>query len=295
MNKSISVAVVMTVFNRKEQTEKCISSILKEMDHMSLNTDFYVTDDGSNDGTRELFKHYQEMYTNSKFVVLEGSGSLFWNKGMHLAYGEALKQTSYDFYLWVNNDVEFFTGFLSEILRDYSRAREKQEYVIICGGVRYRDRNELSYGGAINHSEINPYNRTLLTPNGHIQECDCVNGNCLLIPSETAALIGNIDERYEHGFGDFDYGYRLIRAGGQPYVASEFVGKCDRNSIIGSWKDTSLPINKRFLLKNKPTGQPPYSHKIFLKKWFPKLWFYYWIKPYIGIVSSSLTYRIRKS
>lgn len=293
MINSISIAVVMTVFNRKDKTDKCISSILKEIIDDSIKIDFYITDDCSTDGTDNLIQQYKINYPTNKFVVLEGTGKLFWNKGMHLSYGEALKN-NYDFYLWVNNDVEFEKGFLSGLIKDYYEAQKQNNLVIICGPVRYKDKYEISYGGAINESAINPYKRRMVTPVGRIQECQCINGNCLLIPKETASLIGNVDERYEHGFGDFDYGYKLIECGGQPYSASNFVGICDRNSIIGSWKDSSLPLRKRIELKNRPTGQPLYSHKIFLKKWYPRLWVYYLIKPYVGIVSSSLINKIRK-
>lgn len=293
MNNSISIAVVMTVFNRKEKTKKCIESILKEVNDSSIDIDFYITDDGSTDGTKDLIKGYQKKYKDSKFFILNGSGNLFWNKGMYLAYGEALKN-KYNFYLWVNNDVEFYSGFLSVLIKDYNKSKNNNQSVIICGAVRYIDKNELSYGGSLNKSKTNPYKRELIMPNGEIQKCHCINGNCLLIPSETSELIGNVDERYEHGFGDFDYGYKLIEAGGQPYIASRFVGICDRNSIVNTWKDSSLSIKRRIELKNKPTGQPPYSHKIFLKKWFPKMWLYYWIKPYMGIIVSSINYKIRK-
>lgn len=294
MTYKLSIAVVMTVFNRKEKTEECISSILRETKKDKINIDFYITDDGSTDGTSEMLSFYEKRYPDSKFEVLQESGNLFWNKGMYKAYGESLK-CKYDFYLWVNNDVAFDKGFLSILLNDYKAANKYQKEVLICGTVKFRDRDELSYGGAINHSKINPYKRTLLSPNGSVQRCDCINGNCVLIPYKTAMLLGNVDERYEHGFGDFDYGYKLIEVGGQPYVSSSFVGKCDRNSTVGSWKDTSLSVSKRFLLKNRPTGQPPYSHKIFLRKWFPSMWFYYWIKPYIGIISSSFIHRVRKT
>lgn len=294
MKKSISIAVVLTVFNRKEQTEKCLLSVLREIKtDKSINIDFYITNDKSTDATGELLNSFQKKYTNINFFVFEGTGNLYWNKGMHLAYGEALKST-YDFYLWVNNDVEFYEGFLHDLLKDYSTAKKNNMPVIICGSVSYRGRKEISYGGAVNYSKINPYKRTLLIPSGSVQECDCINANCLLIPWESALLVGNLEERYEHGFGDFDYGYRLIKAGGQPFVASNFVGKCDRNSLNGSWKDSSLPIKKRVALKNSPTGQPPYSHKLFLKKWFPAFWYYYWIKPYARIIISSIVYKVRK-
>lgn len=293
MIRDISIAVVMTVFNRKNHTENCIKSLLKECNN-NLRMDFYITDDNSTDGTKNLLHSFQQKYKNNNFIILQGTGNLYWNKGMQLSYGKALENT-YDYYLWVNNDVEFKENFLEDLLKDYELTKLYKKPAIVCGSVKYREKEELSYGGAVNHSKINPYKRSLVSPNGSIQKCDCINGNCLLIPHESAILLGNLDERFEHGFGDFDYGYRLGKYGGQCYVASKFVGICNRNSTKGTWKDTTLSISKRFRLKNNPTGQPPYSHKIFLKKWFPQMWFYYWIKPYLGIITSSIIYSIRKN
>lgn len=288
----IRIAVVMTVFNRIEKTRKCIDSILAENTEKQYVFSFFITDDGSTDNTREVLEQYKKMYSDVKFVVLNGSGNLFWNKGMHIAYTEALKN-AFDFYLWVNNDVVFVKGFVHGLLEDATNASKVRKPYIICGSVSYHGTNELSYGGAINLSKINPYKRKLLIPNGQIQVCDCINGNCLLIPNETATLVGEMDDRYEHGFGDFDYGYRLKFDGGQCYVASNFVGYCDRNSLKGTWKDPTVPILQRIKKKNSPLGQPPYSHRIFLKKWYPKLWWFYLFAPYVSIVITGLKYKIK--
>lgn len=289
----MSVAVVMTVFNRIEKTSKCIDSLLAENANDKFRFSFYITNDGSNDNTSEVLAQYQAQFPEVSFSVLNGSGNLFWNKGMFLAYGEALK-SNVDYYLWVNNDVIFRKGFLEKIINDANAAKKQSKLIMICGSVSKMGSNEWSYGGVKNLSTINPYKRQTVIPNGAIQECDCVNGNCLLIPYETAVCIGNLEERYEHGFGDFDYGYKLKSQGGKNFVASEYVGYCDRNSDVGTWKDPSVPFMMRIKKKNRPNGQPYKSHKLFLKKWFPKRWLYYLWKPYIGIAVSSLKYRIGK-
>lgn len=288
-----SIAIIMTVFNRIEKTSKCIDSILAENVDDRFSLSFYITNDGSTDETQEVLVQYKTRFPDVSFNVLAGNGSLFWNKGMFLAYGEALKN-KVDYYLWVNNDVIFHKGFLQEIVNDAIEAKKVHTLSIICGSVSKMGSSEWSYGGTKNLSNINPYKRKIIIPNGHIQECDCVNGNCLLIPHETAVCIGNIEKRYEHGFGDFDYGYKLKSQGGKNFVASKYVGYCDRNTDLGTWKDPSVPFIERIKKKNKPNGQPYKSHKLFLKKWFPKLWLYYLWKPYVGIVLSSLKYGIHK-
>lgn len=289
----ISVAIVMTVFNRMEKTEKCINSILAENKDGKYKFSFFITNDGSTDNTDYMSKEYQKNYPDVNFNVLYGTGNLYWNKGMFLAYGAAL-HTKVDYYLWVNNDVIFASGFLEGLLIDSAEAKKSNKLSLICGAVSFMDSNEWSYGGAKNLSKTNPYKRKKIIPNGSIQECDCINGNCLLIPYETGIYVGNLDERYEHGFGDFDYGYKLKSCGGQPYVASKYVGCCNRNSIKGTWIDPSVPFVDRIKKKNRPTGQPYKSHKIFLKKWFPKMWLYYLWKPYIRIAITSLKYKVWK-
>lgn len=283
----------MTLFNRADKTKKCIDSILSESIKGDFLFNFYITNDGSTDNTGTLLDEYIRNNRSHSFHIFSGSGNLFWNKGMYLAYEEALKNNC-DYFLWVNNDVEFSKGFLNELIRDAERVSKETSIYLICGSVSYRDRNELSYGGAVNLSKVNPYKRKLLQPNGKPQNCDCVNGNCLLIPHATGILIGNVDERYEHGFGDFDYGYKVNAGGGQCYVASNFVGKCDRNDICGTWRDITLPICKRIELKNRPTGQPPYSHRVFLRKWFSTLWLWYLVSPYVSIIMTGLKYKITR-
>ena len=90
MNKVVSVAVIMTVYNRKKKTKKCITSILEDVSKDSIGIDFYITNDGSTDGTLEMIEDLKNTY-NNKFIVINGTGNLFWNKGMYLSYGEALK------------------------------------------------------------------------------------------------------------------------------------------------------------------------------------------------------------
>lgn len=269
--EKISIAVIMTVFNRMEKTCKCIDSILAENIDDRYIFSFFIMNDGSTDGTNEMIKEYQVNSSDVIFNVLQGNGDLFWNKGMFRAYGSALN-TQPDFYLWVNNDVIFKPGFLTGLLNDVKEAKMQSKMTLICGAVCSTDTNEWSYGGTKNLSTVNPYKRMELIPNGSIQECDCINGNCLLIPYETGVCVGNLDERYEHGFGDFDYGYKL-KAQGEAFVASAYVGCCDRNSMKGTWNDPSVPFMERIRKKSRPNGQPYKSHKLYLKNGFQNVGF----------------------
>lgn len=286
-----SIAVVMTVYNRSEKTKRCIESILKGKGNLICQIDFFITNDASTDNTVSILEEFDKKVENSKFCIIDGTGSLFWNRGMHVAFGNALK-FDYDYYLFVNNDVEFDNTFMTTILNDALKASNESKYFAICGSCHYINTEKRSYGGARLLSRFNPYKREILIPNGNIQKCDLVNANCVLIPYNTAQAIGNLDSRYEHAVGDYDYGLRIKKEGGQCYIASDFVGACDRNSDTRTWKDPSLPLKERIRKKNQPNGLPWRSELIYLKKWFPFSWPYYLLRPYFVLLVTSLKYKI---
>jgi len=271
----------MTVFNRHEKTRKCIQSILdnKKKDYL---IDFYITNDGSTDQTSAVLESLEKENPMSKFLVYNADKSLFWCKGMHVSYGNALR-CEYNFYIWVNNDVEFLDNFIDHLLLDYENAKLINYLSIITGTMKWNKSEEVSYGGGVYKSKLHLTN-VLIQPNGYIQECQNINGNCLLIPHEVALKLGNIEEQYEHGFGDFDYGYRLLAQGGKLYVSSKFLGVCNRNKKQGTWEDASLSRKERAKLLKSAKGLPTKTYKLFLKRWFPKVWIIHYIKPYIKII-----------
>jgi Predicted glycosyltransferases len=286
-----SIAVIMTVYNRSDKTKRCMESILKGTGSPIYQIDFFITNDASTDNTVSIIEEYAKKIEDSKFHIINGTGSLFWNRGMHAALEEALK-FDYDYYLFVNNDVEFDNDFMAIILNDALKASNESRYFAICGSCHYINTKERSYGGARLLSRLNPYKREILIPNGNIQKCDLMNANCVLIPYDTAQAIGNLDSRYEHAVGDYDYGLRIKRKGGQCYIASDFVGACDRNSDKGTWKDPSLSFKERIRKKNQPNGLPWRSELIYLKTWFPFSWPYYLVRPYLVLLVTSLKYRV---
>ena len=93
-----SIAVLMTCHNRVNSTLECLAHLYEQtaLDRVVLSV--YLVDDGSSDGTGE---QVHERFPDVN--VLKGDGSLFWNGGMHRAFGEALK-VGFDYYLWLNDD-----------------------------------------------------------------------------------------------------------------------------------------------------------------------------------------------
>ena len=73
----MKIAVILTCFNRKEKTSRCISSLRDG--NLEYDLDFIVVDDNSTDGTREAL-----LQLGLNIKVIEGSGNLFWAGGMRI-------------------------------------------------------------------------------------------------------------------------------------------------------------------------------------------------------------------
>ena len=92
-----TIAVLLTVFNRKDKTLKCLEQLYNQLPLREYQVDIYLTNDGCTDGTPEAINQkYPQIH------IIQGTGNLFWNRGMYLAWQEAAKN-DYDFYLWLND------------------------------------------------------------------------------------------------------------------------------------------------------------------------------------------------
>lgn len=234
------IAVLLTSFNRKEKTLACLKKLLEVKVPDGYVFDVFLVDDACIDGTPEAIK--------DKFPevnIIKGDGTLFWSRGMHTAWKAASNESDYDFYLWLNDDTELFNTALVSLLRG---AKETNFSSIICGATCSEKSGEITYGAFRKKTD------GLLVPNGAIQECRIVNGNCVLVPKRVYKKLGNLDWSFRHAIGDFDYSLRAIRAGFKNYMAAEYVGICEANPTLPKWCLKETPIKKRFSLLYSPLG-----------------------------------------
>lgn len=224
----MKIAIITTVYNRKEKTKKAITSLqngLKDMEYI-----FYICDDGSTDGTETMLQNL-----DCPISVIEGNGELFWSRGMYSAMNQAAEDGA-DLYLMVNNDVEFIPEVMNIMLESYEAANG---HCGIVGSTKSIHNGEITYGGR------NINDPKLIVPDGKLHRCDLTNWNCFLIDDYVLKNIGLIDDYYEHGLGDFDYSLRMNTAGIPIYVAIDYVGYCENNSKVGTYHDKNTTIRKR--------------------------------------------------
>lgn len=243
--KRMSVAVMLCCFNRKEKTRLCLESILQQIHENSrLKFDIYVYDDHSMDGTPEMIKReYPQV------ILFEGKGNAYWCKSMHYLMKYA-RNKKYDYYLMINDDVEFYQNAMQVMFESYDKVGKSCG---IVGACKSKVTGEYTYGGRDAKQE-------LIVPEKEPQLCNTAEWNCFLINHEVVSKVGIIDGKYQHAFGDYDYSFRMIQSEVPIYVATEYVGTCERNSLEGSCADISLPRWTRFKKLLSPKGLPFYSY-----------------------------------
>lgn len=269
------IAVLLTCFNRVEKTLTCLRSLQKQQ-QPDLEISVYLVDDGSTDGTSEqVARQFPDVH------LLRGNGSLYWNGGMRLAWGQAM-QHNYDFYIWLNDDVELIDDAISRIISFYQNADDRNVGVV-TGTMISKDHGKVTYGGRRSRFWWHPTKLGGLIPLSDVgQRCDVVNGNFTLVPAKIVAVAGNLSDRFTHAIGDFDYAFRVRKLGFNCYVAPGFFGFCENNPKAGSPKDTNLSLKKRVELLNRPNKFPPYKEwQLFVREHGGLVWPILWLKTLI--------------
>ena len=216
--------------------------------------DVFLVDDGSADGTGEAVRK-QFPSVN----VIQGTGDLFWNRGMHLAWTEAATK-DYGYYLWINDDTFLYSNAVSELIEC---SKQEKDQKIICGSAcAATNKNEITYGGRVSNKN------KIVVPNGQRQRCDYFNGNMVLIPKYVYALLGPNDPQYRHAVGDYEYGLRAARNGIGSVVAPHVSGECNEHESLPGWCNPQVPMLKRLKLLYSPLGNHPMEFFRYEKKYY---------------------------
>ncbi|SFB69813.1 Glycosyl transferase family 2 [Zunongwangia mangrovi] len=246
------IAVLLTVFNRKEQTLSCLKRLFDQDISQSFEISVFMVDDGSADGTSDAVKD-----RFPKVNVIKGSGDLFWNRGMHLAWTTALKKQEFDYYLWLNDDTYLKRDALKKLLN--TSYDFKNESIIVGTTSALNNHNLVTYGGRSRK-------KGLLIPKESPEECDYFNGNIVLIPSYVYKIVGLNDPIFRHALGDFDYGLRAKAKGVKIYIASEILGRCDLHTELATWCNPKKSFLKRWKAFRSPLGNNPEEFYKFEKR-----------------------------
>ena len=244
----MNIAVLMTCHNRCETTLRCLRALADAAKEVGDEVErrggggqwslhVFLVDDGSTDGTCEAVKEWSNSATYHLSLItyhlIPGSGSLYWAKGMRLAWeaaverghdGEDAVATKWDGFLWLNDDAVLRPDALSTLLHFYTASKD----AVIVGELE-NARGEIVYG----------------------KRGDLFTGNFVLVPRGVYEKVGMICGEFAHAWADSDYALRCKRAG-VPVVSCGVVGTSEghpnRPSLVGK------TLSERWRLLFDPKG-----------------------------------------
>ena len=238
------LAILMTVFNRKMTTLRCLQRVEEQQfDKNRYSVDFYLTNDGCTDGTPDAVR---EQFPN--VYIIDGDGTLFWNRGMYAAWVEAAKH-DYDYYFWLNDDTFIYADTLARML--LSSENHGNKVIIVGSTSAVGNHSVITYGGWTNgvlHKDLSKE-----------QQCQTINGNIVLVPKSVFKVLGANDSFYRHALGDMDYGLRAQRKGIEVWISEGILGECDLHEHPTIWKDPTQPFKKRWRNFFSPLGNNPFE------------------------------------
>ncbi len=285
------IAILLTCFNRKEMTLRCLDSLLvakkhyEETSRETLSCEVFLVDDGSTDGTgAEVNKRFPSVH------VIQGSGSLYWARGMRLSWAKALEHSrQWDYFFLVNDDVLFHDTAFHTLFKT-SVYTDKPAIVsgLVCD---IEDHTKVTYGGEVWQNRFRGTTKRLgysETP----QLCDMANANALLIPFEVFSRLGGFDTKYTHGCADYDYTIIARKKGVGVYLTPIAVGVCrndhkNNDSVLKKMTEVSLkeriayyrhPLHSskdymHLVLKVMPARYPQVLFGRFMAIFFPQKYY----------------------
>lgn len=234
----INIAIIITCFNRKEKTTRCLESLFASEarynsthGNSTISLSIFLTDDACSDGTADAVR---KICCGHELRIVQGDGHCYWAGGMRMAWGEALKEKDrWDFYLLVNDDTFVYEDCFTELFKAHCYCQNKYGKGGIYSGITcdVEDKKRITYGGSVWRCRFFGIDR-LLTPTGTPQLCDKANSNIMLVDASVTNAIGMFYKDYKHGGADYDYSMQAVIKGFPVLVTSATCGICeyDHNS-----------------------------------------------------------------
>jgi GT2 family glycosyltransferase len=258
----------MTSYNRRDQTLRCLESLLRSDHHAALQV--ILVDDASTDGTADAVSAaYPEVN------LVEGTGNLYWAGGMRLAYQRARDQP-FDYLLWLNDDVTLASNAVAELVETERELRPFRGPVIVVGALQDPLTGLTAYSG-VRRAGAHRTRFSPIPPGNTPRRAETMNGNVVLVPQDVAERLGTFDPAYRHGIADYDYGLRAGAIGIEVWVAPDFLGNCTRNPPSEAQLTGRTTLRQTMSLK----GVPPSSWLVFTRRHAGAFWPLYWASPYV--------------
>jgi GT2 family glycosyltransferase len=225
MGKTLKIAIVTPIHNRRDITLQCLRS-LSRVDQSGLDVTVYIVDDGSTDGSWEAIE--QEF---PEVNLIKGDGNLWFTEGTNVGIREAMKADP-DYVLAINDDSIFDGSFLRHLVET---AEMYHESVVGPLLLLWDEPHRLFQTSPVWSTASGGWKhwqkQTVWTVPEDPWEVDIIVGNCVLIPAEAFRRCGVMDSQRFPNFGDAEYTPRLKKAGYRLIVDPRSRVYCQPNAI----------------------------------------------------------------
>jgi GT2 family glycosyltransferase len=274
-----SLCVFSTCHNRCAKTLECLRALEASVGLEAISLSVILVDDGSTDGTAQA--------VTAEFPrvrVIAADGSLFWCRGMHRAFAEALRE-GHDYYLWLNDDTLLQPDAIARLVAcEHERRTACGRPVIVTGSTVDGRTGEPTYGGEARFSRWRRTAWRLVPPAETPRRVETMDGNLVLISAAAADRVGNLDPAFEHAMADFDYGLRANAAGVEIWLAPQVHATCSANPVQGTFQDASLNLRARWRHFLSRKALPWRSWLRFTRRHAGLFWPLFFTWPYVRVV-----------
>lgn len=295
----IKIATILTCYNRKEKSVRCLTELLRVTDaynakhgENNIELSVYLTDDASSDGTAEAVA---EVCEGKDFHLCQGDGNCFWAGGMRLAWREAIKRhEEWDFYLLLNDDTTVFDNVFEQLMTCHEYALEKYSKPGVYSGCTCDENNTdiVTYSGDVMNLKTKGWDRLL--PNGKPQMVDMTNANILLVEKSVVDAIGIFHDGYIHGAADQDYGMTARRTDIPVLITPDVSGYCEYDHVTEQYVCKNL-MKMNFKERKAYVYKPNHSDKdylLFIKRNMPERYYISIVLRKIRLYFPKLYYKI---
>lgn len=242
------VAIITLCYNKlNEATKPFLNSLYQFTDTEMF--DLILVDNGSNDGTKEYIKEFQNKYPN--ITIIENEKNLGYSKGNNLGIKEALTK-DYEYLGLLNNDILFTPDWLINTVNIF---QEDENLGMVSPRIQKKcNLTPKNY--------LEGYKKYLSKFKGKYKQVLEPLFCCVIVKKEVVEKIGLMDENFSPAFfEDNDYCFRVMYNG---YVSAysnlSFVYHNHSTTSKSVPKDI-IERNKKYFFKKHPLGKYIWEHK----------------------------------
>lgn len=217
----------MTVRSHRERALKGLQECIRQMDRLAEGDKYayrvFMNDDASSDGIADDIR---ERFPDVS--IIKSEGNLSWGGGIRAAWLSAAAERDWDFYLWLDYDLELRENAVMELFETSSMLRHR----CILTGTSADVSGKILGGGRTSGGEIIPPDDMIPLP------CHTFDGAVVLVPGEIYKVLGPLNEDYRHALAAADYGIRAFKAGIPRMVTPGITGTSSRTLPPSDDKET---------------------------------------------------------